>query len=113
MEDADQWVERWLDVWARDMRDADLRLGLPQKAMVAQSGGFGGYRDVTEDWQAEVEHRAVDIINALMPSLHAIERAAVNHAKLRGRFPYKGSPTRYYLTARAKIGIRLRRADYS
>lgn len=107
------WVERWLDVWVRDMLDPDLKLGVPNRAAVALNEGWSGYRDVTEQWEGEGNSRAVDIINATLPGLSKIEFAALMHIKLRARFEFPGKPDGPYADAKLKIGAKLKAADFS
>ena len=108
MTDTFEWVEHWLDIWANDMRDPDLRLGVPSKASGFIGGGYGENRNLLEDWQAEGESRAVGVINATLVDLPAVESAAVMHVKLRAEFRYQGDPMEPYRNARMKCGIRLR-----
>lgn len=105
-----EWVERWLDIWARDMRDPDLRLSFPNRASGFIGGGYGENRDLLDDWQSEGESTAIGVIDATLRDLPAVESAAVMHVKLRARFAFACDPAAPYQSALEKIGIRLRAA---
>ena len=112
-DDGFQWVERWLDVWACDMRDPDLGLDLPGRASGFLGGGYGENRDITEDWEAEGGARAVGVINATLGDLPGVEVAAVMHVKLKAAFRFRGEPEIPYRNARMKCGVRLRAAAFA
>ncbi len=113
-QDAFQWVEPWLDIWARWMREPDLHLGHPKKSAGFIGGGYGGYRNPADEWEAEGEARAVDIINASLESMSPVESCAIHHVKLCAVFRFERiSAEEAYLNARQKVGIRLRAADFS
>ncbi len=113
MDDGFEWVERWLDVWCRDMRQPDLQLGSPRKSPVFASGGYGENRNLAEDWEAEGEARAVDVVNATLRDLPEVESAAVFHVKLKSLFRFQGPVDPPYRNARMKCGVRLRAESFS
>jgi len=111
-----QWefVEVWLDVWARHESSDDIDLGLPAQAAGVLPGGFWGYRDPLEEWQHEGEREAVKMIDAELNDMPVQESAAVKHFKLGVPYGYAVHRLqRNYLSAKMKIGIRLRRGGFS
>ena len=108
-----EWTERWMDIWTRFMRDPDLRLGAPKKAMGFISGCQGGYREPADEWEAQGNERAVSIINSTLEGMSPAESCAVFHVKLRAVFRFREPADELYLRARQKIGIRLRAADFA
>ena len=113
MNDGFEWVEHWLDVWAQDMRDPDLRLGTPSKASGFVTGGYGENRNITDDWEAEGDSRAVGVINATLQDMPPVESAALIHVKLDAVFRFKVDPQEPYRNARMKCGVRLRAQAFS
>jgi len=111
--DEDEWVEPWLDVWARDMRDPELRLSAPSKASGFVGGGLGANAYVFEDWGAQVDRRAVDLINATLEGMLPAEVCAVHHVKLCAVYRFRAPVMELYRSARQKIGVRLRAADFA
>lgn len=108
------WVERWLDVWARYETMTDVDLDVPGQAAGVVPGGFWGYRDPLEEWESEGEQRAVDMIHAELDDMPPNESAAVRHIKLGTRYEYTIETLESaYLRAKMKIGIRLHRGDFS
>jgi hypothetical protein len=109
-----EWVEQYLDTWARFMREDDTKaeLGMPTKSPVFLSGG-GGYGKVSDDWQAEIDERAINVVKAALEDMPPVESAAVMHIKLAAVFKFqREDPLQIYLRARQKIGVRLRAANF-
>ena len=107
-----EWVERWLNLWADDQLDPDLRLGLPRRAAGFVAGGWGGYRDTSAEWEAQETRKAIGVIDAAMNDLSPDERAAVMHMKLAAVFMMRDPVEVVYARARQKIGVKLRAADF-
>jgi hypothetical protein len=107
-----EWVEYWLSVWTKFEMGDDIDLGLPSQAVGVLPGGFWGYRDPLGEWEAEGEHEAVKMINAELNDMPVAESAAVKHVRLGTPYPHERL-ARNYLSAKMKIGIRLRRGGFS
>lgn len=108
MDDGFEWVERWLDIWANDMRDPDLRLGAPSKSAGFAGGGWGENRNLAEDWEAEGNARAIGVVDAALRDAAPAETAAVFHVKLKSVFAFRVPVEIAYRNARMKCGVRLR-----
>ena len=109
-----EWVEKWLDVWSLIETLDDIDLGLPSQAVGVLPGGFWGYRDPLGEWELEGEHEAVKMINAELNDMPTAESAAVKHVKLGTPYGFTMDRLeRNYLSAKMKIGIRLRRGGFS
>lgn len=112
-DDGFEWVEVHLDCWVRYMRDDDLRLSAPKKSAGFVAGGSAGYR-TTEYWEAEVEARAITIVEAALDDMTPVERAGIMHVKLAATFRFpREQIIDVYLRARQKIGVRLRAHDFT
>jgi hypothetical protein len=107
-----EWVEDWLSVWERFETRDDIDLGLPSQAVGVLPGGFWGYRDPLGEWEVEGEVEAVKMINAELNDMPLAESGAVKHVRLGTPYPYERLG-RNYLSAKMKIGIRLRRGGFS
>ena len=107
-----EWVEEYLDLWVRNMRDPDLRLEAPTKASGFIAGGNGGYREPAAEWEAEANGRAVDVINAALSDMSPAEVCAVQHIKLFAVYRFREPVEAIYANARMKIGVRLTAADF-
>lgn len=114
LDDGFEWVEEYLNSWARYMREDDSRLGPPKKAAGFVSGGLGGYREkIAEEWQAEIDDRAINIIEAALEDLTPAEQCAVHHIKLDAVYRFHREPAvDIYLRARQKIGAKLKANNF-
>jgi hypothetical protein len=110
---SDEWVEPWLEVWAADQRDPDLRLGAPSRASGCAGGDAGGYRNIAEQWESEIERRAVGLIAAALDDMSPAESCAVHHVHLHTAFRFALPAHLLYQVARQKIGVRLRAHDFA
>jgi len=107
-----KWVEKWADIWRLKMLSSDLRLSLPNQSLVICSG-YGENRSITEDWQHEIDLRAVGVIDAALDDMSAVESAAFFHRQLGCAFRFAVPVEIPYGRALATIGGRLKAAEFS
>jgi len=89
----------------------DFKLGLPNQSLVISSGYNSSC--VLEDWQAEIDYRAVGVIDAALDDMPQVESAAFYHRQLGCVFRF-GVPVDFaYDRALALIGARLKAAAFS
>ena len=69
-----QEVGRALDNWARWSRASNSNIGYPKKAIMLNGGG--GYK-TTDDFCAEVDRHAAEVMDALIHDLITYHRQAV------------------------------------
>ncbi len=94
------------------MLSSDMQLGLPNQSLVICSG-YGENRSITEDWQHEVDMRAVGIIDAALDDLPTVDSAAFYHRQLGCVFRFPVPVNVAYERALVKVGERLKAAAFS
>jgi len=107
-----EWVERWANIWRLKMLSSDMQLGLPNQSLVICSG-YGENRSITEDWQHEIDLRAVGVIDAALDDMPAVESAAFFHRQLGCVFRFAVPVEIPYGRAVSMIGHRLKAAAFS
>lgn len=116
-EDPDEWVDYYLDTWAKAMHTDDLGLGLPDHSTGVGGSGYGGYKNVIEDWQAEADQRSTAIIDMLVSPeskhLSQIEKMAILHLHGCAVFRFREPVEDVYKRARAKVGEKLRESGFT
>jgi hypothetical protein len=117
-EDLDEWVEYYLQTWGKAMHTDDLCLGLPDHSTGVGGSGYGGYKNVIEDWQSEADQRSTAIIDMLMGSeskhLDPAEKRSILHLHGCAVFRNWREPVEeVYRRARAKVGEKLRESGFA
>lgn len=112
----EEWVEHYLDAWARAMHREQYGEGLPDHSAGVGGSGYGGYKNVIEDWQSESDERSTAIIDMLMSPesdvLTPVEKLAILHVKGCAVMRFREPLEVLYFRARRKIGIVLRDQDF-
>ena len=111
-DDGFAWVEPFLDTWARWMRHPALKLGAPSRTPAFMGEIRDGYGDPDEHHELAGRDRAIEVIESTLDECAPIERAAVMHVKLWAVFRFRAPVEAIYLSARQRIGIRLRANDF-
>ena len=106
------WVERWTNIWRLSMLSSDMQLGFPNQSLVICSG-YGENRSITEDWQHEIDLRAVGVIDAALDDMPAVESAVFFHVQLGCAFRFAVPVEIPYARAMFLIGERLKAAAFS
>ena len=89
-----------------------MQLGFPNQSLVICSG-YGENRSITEDWQHEIDLRAVGVIDAALDDMSAVESAAFFHQQLGCVFRFAVAVEIPYGRAVSLIGARLKAAAFS
>jgi len=105
-----EWVEYYIDMWVRWMRKPGMRLGLPHRI----AGIFTGCTTKhIEDWEEEVDRRAITIVNRVWKDLPPTEGAALLHTTgLATVFRFREPVEAVFERARAKIAAALRKEGF-
>ena len=94
------------------MLSSDMQLGFPNQSLVICSG-YGENRSITEDWQHEIDLRAVGVIDAALDDMPAVESAVFFHVQLGCAFRFAVPVEIPYARAMFLIGERLKAAAFS
>lgn len=105
------WVESYLSDWARWIRVPDVGLEAPAEASGFIGGGYGG-GGISDQWESQAAAKAITVVDVAIDDLLPAERASVYHVHLHAVYRFRGDVRTIYEAARAKIGAKLRAADF-
>lgn len=112
-DDGFEWCERYLDAWSRWMRDPELKLSAPERSPAFLGETHDGWGDPQECYELAGHDRAIEVIQAAVEGLTPVQWAAVLHVHFAAVYRFRFRVQDVYLTARMRIGIRLRANDFT